>query len=54
LLHWAARATEIARQVKAVLHEDKTFDFTAEGWAALVAVSNSGRAKGKLVMEMPA
>ncbi len=43
----------IAAQVKPVLHEDKTFEFTAAGWEALVTTSNSGRAKGKLVMEMP-
>ena len=38
--------------IKAVFSNGKTFPFTAEGWDALMAESNSGRAKGKLVMEL--
>jgi NADPH:quinone reductase-like Zn-dependent oxidoreductase len=39
-------------KVKAVLHEGKTFEFNAKGMEDLLTVSNSGRAKGKLVMEI--
>lgn len=38
--------------IKAVLHNGQTFPFNAEGWGLLMAESNSGRAKGKLVMKM--
>jgi NADPH:quinone reductase-like Zn-dependent oxidoreductase len=39
-------------KVKPVLHEGKIFPFSKEGMDSLMAVSNSGRAKGKLVMEI--
>jgi len=40
-------------KLKAVINKGKTFPFTAEGWKSLIETSNTGRAKGKLVMEMP-
>ena len=40
-------------KVKPVIaNRGKTFSFNQEGWEALMKVSNSGRAKGKLVMDL--
>jgi NADPH:quinone reductase-like Zn-dependent oxidoreductase len=39
-------------KVKPLLHQDKTFPFTPEGWGALIKDAASGRAKGKLVMDL--
>jgi NADPH:quinone reductase-like Zn-dependent oxidoreductase len=41
-----------ADKLKPVLHGGKSFPFSEEGLASLMAVSNSGRAKGKLVLEV--
>jgi len=41
-----------AGTLRAPLHQGKTFEFSAEGWGELMKVSNSGRAKGKLVMKI--
>ena len=38
--------------VKAELHSGKAYPFTQEGWTALTDVLSSGRAKGKLVMDL--
>lgn len=39
-------------KLKPLLHQDKTFPFTPEGWGALLKDAASGRAKGKLVMDL--
>ena len=44
---WAADGT-----IRAVFSNGKTFPFTQEGWDALSAEANSGRAKGKLVVKL--
>jgi len=40
-------------KVKAVIaNGGKTFPFNQSGWEKLMEMSNSGRAKGKLVMDL--
>jgi NADPH:quinone reductase-like Zn-dependent oxidoreductase len=50
LVRIAALASE--GKIKPVFSQGRTFPFTKDAWAELMAEANSGRAKGKLVMSI--